>query len=97
MSTYVTLLRFTQKGVETIKEGPTRLDRAKKLFESAGGKLIGFYLTMGPYDAVAISEFPTDEGIAKAALAGASQGFVRTETCRAFTEQEYRSIVASLP
>ena len=97
MPTYVTLLRYTQKGIESIKEGPARLDAAKKLFEAAGGKFIGFYLTMGQYDAVVISEFPTDEAIAKVALAGSSQGFIRSETARAFTEHEYRSIVASLP
>jgi len=35
--------------------------------------------------------------MAKAALAGGAQGFVRSETLRAFTEEEYRQIIASLP
>jgi len=30
-------------------------------------------------------------------LAGGSQGYVRSETLRTFTEQEYRKIVVSLP
>ena len=29
MPTYVSLIHFTQKGVESIKEGPARVDRAK--------------------------------------------------------------------
>ena len=39
MPTYVVLLHFTQKGVETIKEGPARLDRAKQVFKAAGSEL----------------------------------------------------------
>lgn len=44
-----------------------------------------------------IAEFPDDETVARSALAGGSQGFVRGETLRAFTEEEYRKIIASLP
>jgi hypothetical protein len=61
MPTYVSLLHFTQKGVESIKEGPARLDRAKQAFRAAGGELKAFYVVMGQYDAIAVSEMPTDE------------------------------------
>lgn len=97
MPSYITLIRFTQKGVEAIKEGASRLDAAKKGFEAAGGKIIKFYSTMGRYDAIVISEFPNDEALAKVALGGASQGYIRTETLRAFSEEEYRKILTSLP
>jgi len=97
LPTYVLLYRFTQKGIESIKDGPARLDAAKQNLAAAGGKLIGFYLTMGQYDAVVVSEFPDDETAARAALGGSSQGYGRTETLRAFTEGEYRKIVAGLP
>ena len=55
-----------------------------------------FYLVTGQYDAVAISDAPDDATVAKLALGNASMGFVRTETLRAFTEDEYRQIVGSL-
>ena len=44
MPTYISLIRFTQKGIESIKEGPARLDRAKQAFRAAGGELKAFYL-----------------------------------------------------
>ena len=97
MPHYVSLLRYTQKGIENAKQGPSRVDAAKKLFESVGGKLKGFYLTMGRYDAVLISEFPNDEAAARVTLTAGIQGNVRTETLRAFTEEEYRKIIAALP
>lgn len=97
MATYITLLRFTQKGIENIKESPSRLDAAKKAFRAAGAELKTFYLATGQYDAVAISEAPNDETIVKAAIITASKGSIRTETFRVFTEDEYREIIASLP
>ena len=56
-----------------------------------------FYLVTGQYDAVAIAELPNDEVVARVALANGAMGNVRTETLRAFTEDEYRTIVAALP
>jgi uncharacterized protein with GYD domain len=97
MATYITLLRFTQQGIQNIKEGPARLDAAKALFSRAGAQLKAFYQVWGRYDAVAISEAPDDETVAKLALAIGALGNVRTETLRAFTEAEYRKIVAELP
>jgi uncharacterized protein with GYD domain len=97
MPTYITLLRYTQKGVESIKDAPARVDAAKKMLAAAGGKLIAVYLTLGRYDAVAIGEFPDDETAARASMIGGSQGYVRSETLRAFTEAEFRKIVGSLP
>jgi len=46
---------------------------------------------------VVISEAPDDETAAKVALAIGSKGAIRTETLRAFPEDEYRKIIAALP
>ena len=96
MGHYVTLIRYTQQGAAKIKESPKRLDAAKKAAEAAGGKIHAWYLTLGKYDAVIISEFPSDEAGAKFMLSTASMGNVTTQTLKAFTETEYRKIVASL-
>jgi len=97
MATYITLLNFTQKGVENIKDGPTRLDQAKKMFSSKGAEIKEFYLVMGQYDAIIITEEPDDSTAAGLRLATGALGNVSTETMRAFTEEEYRDIVAELP
>ena len=97
MPTYVSLANFTQQGIQNIKESPARLDAAKKAFKAMGGELKHFYLTLGRYDIVLIGEHPNDETTARAALALGSMGNVRSETFRAFTEEEYRKLVKSLP
>lgn len=97
MPHYIVLLNWTQQGVENIKQSPSRLDAAKKAFKDMGAELKQIYLVMGRYDFVAVVEAPDDETIAKVALALGSKGSVRSETLRAFTEDEYRKIIAGLP
>jgi uncharacterized protein with GYD domain len=95
--TYITLIRYTQQGMERMKDSPTRLEAAKQSVRAMGGELKAFYLVMGQYDAVVISEAPDDETATRFALATGARGYVRTETLRAYTEEEYRKIIASLP
>lgn len=97
MPTYITLVRWTQQGVQTVKDAPARLDAARQAAKAMGGEIKAVYLVMGQYDFVIIAEAPNDEVAATFAIATGAQGNVRTETLRAFTEDEYRKIVASLP
>ena len=96
MSTYIVLLNWTQQGIENVKDSPARLDKARLAVEAAGGKLSDFYMTIGQYDMVVVIEAPNNETFAKAMLAIAAHGKIRSQTLKAFTEEEYRSIVGSL-
>lgn len=97
MATYIVLANWTQNGLENVKESPDRLEAAKQAFQAAGAELKEFYLVMGQYDLVVVAEAPDDETVAKLALSIGSGGGVRTETLHAFTEDEYREIIAALP
>lgn len=97
MATYIVLFRFTEQGIQNVKESPDRVDAAKQIFRSMGAEVKEFYSVMGRYDTVCIVEAPNDETIAKATLAVGSLGNVHTETLRAFTEDEYRKIITDLP
>lgn len=96
MPTYISLCRWTQKGVEKIKESPARLDAVKKAFAAGGVKLVNFYMVTGSHDMVIVAEAPSDEAMAKTMLGTLAQGSVTTQTSRAFTEDEYRKIIGSL-
>ncbi len=97
MPTYITLAQWTSKGAENVKDSPARLQKAKDAVKAAGGELKAFYMTMGQYDMVIVSEAPSDEAYARTMLAAASGGSIRTETLRAFNEEEYKKIISSLP
>jgi uncharacterized protein with GYD domain len=96
MATYLCLLHWTKEGVEKIKESPSRLEAAKKAFASAGGKLLSFHMLLGEYDVAVIAEAPDEAALAKLLLTLASKGSVRSQTMRAFTEDEYRKIISGL-
>ena len=96
MPSYLHLVNWTDQGIRDVKESPQRLDAVKQAAQAAGGRVIFFYLTMGQYDMALLTELPNDEMAARLALAVGSQGSVRTTTLKAFTEDEYRSIIASL-
>ncbi len=46
---------------------------------------------------VCVCEAPDDAAIAKFVLGISTKGGVRTESLRAFSEEEYRDIIGSLP
>ena len=64
MATYIVLSKFTQQGVQNIKDSPKRLAADKRLAKSLGGRIRSFYMTMGSYDVVAVLELPDDDAAA---------------------------------
>jgi uncharacterized protein with GYD domain len=97
MATYILLLNWTDKGAQAAKDAPQRAAAARKAAQDMGGDLKATYMVMGQYDFVAILELPDDEAAAKFAIRTSQQGFVQTETLRAFSEAEYAQLLASLP
>lgn len=97
MPTYISLCRWTQQGVQKLKDSPARVDAGRKAFAADGVKMLQFFLTTGTHDMLIISEAPNDEAMAKATLALVAAGNITTQTNRAFTEDEYRALIKSLP
>jgi len=99
MPTYIMFFGFTQQGVLKIKDSPVRVEDAKKTCQAMGTKVKEFYAVMGmeQYDTMFILEAPDDETVGKTALAIASKGNVHTKSLRAFTEDEYKRMIAALP
>jgi|ERR1041385_2613724 len=96
MPTYIALLSWTGKGVGAVKDSPSRLDAGREEFKKLGVNIKDTYLTMGQYDLVCIIEAPDDETYAAALLSLGAQGNVKTETLKAFNEDQYRKICASV-
>lgn len=97
MPSIVVMGTYTEQGVKAIKDLPERLAASREAIQGAGGRLIFFYLTMGEYDFVAVTEVPDAETGARIALGLAQQGNIRTKSMYAFTEEESAALVAGLP
>jgi uncharacterized protein with GYD domain len=97
MVTYIVLMKLTDQGIKDIKNAPQRIDAAAKALEAMGGKMTGFYLTMGEYDYVVIGEGPSDEVGMTFLLGLGAAGNVKTTTLKAFTKEQFAEMVKKLP
>lgn len=97
MPIYVSLLNWTDDGIRTVKDTLEREKAARALAESLGGSLKDVYWTIGPYDVVAVSEFPDDESATAFLYATGATGSVRTTSLRAFNRDELGSVLAKVP
>jgi uncharacterized protein with GYD domain len=97
MPAYVTLFNFTEQGVRNVKEVVGRAKAVRQETEAAGGRWIGLWNTLGQYDGLIIWEAPNEEAAAQGLLTIGMRGNLRTQTMRAFSEEEMERIVAGLP
>jgi uncharacterized protein with GYD domain len=96
MPTYISLINWTDQGVQNFKETVNRADSARQMAEGMGGTIKEFYWTVGPYDMVGIAEFPDDETGTAFLLALGSLGNVRTTTLRAYNAEEMTGILGKV-
>ena len=94
MPTFVSLVKFTQHGLTTMKDkGVERADMVKKNVQALGGKLIQAYYCLGEYDVVAIWEFPDNRTAMKAAVKNASMGHIEIKTMPAIGRDEWKMLL----
>ena len=97
MVTYITLIHFTQQGIENVKDTVKRADAVKKSAKKYGVNMSQIYWTLGQYDLVTIIEAKDEKAAAAFGLAVGSSGSVRMETLRAFNKSEMSAILKAMP
>ena len=50
MPTYIVLMKLTDQGIKMVKDAPDRIEAAISSLEALGGKVNGFYATLGKYE-----------------------------------------------
>src|SRR5262245_18405005 len=97
MRVYISRSCFTSAAVKGMLAKPENREEAvAKLFKSVGGKLIGWYLTFGHHDWMAIGELPNEKAAASAMLAAAGGGSLSdVETTVAMTAKDAFTIFES--
>ena len=97
MPTYISLVQFTDKGIQAAKETTQRVADWATRVQSMGVRVKEMYWTLGEYDQVCVFEAPDDETAASVLLAADLLGNIRTQTLCAFTASEMKKILAKLP
>ena len=95
MTTYISLLRFTEQGSRNIRKSPDRARSFRESVEARGVKVLAQYWTAGRCDGVLILQGKNDIEVLRALADLASEGNVQTESLRAFDAAEYASLVGT--
>ncbi|MGA7669722.1 MAG: GYD domain-containing protein [Nitrolancea sp.] len=96
MALYIILYSYTPEGAKSIEESPKRIRENIQRAEEQGMKVHGVYSTLGIYDLVAIVEAPNDLVALGGLLQQNKTGTVHSTTLKAFTLDEFESIVSRL-
>jgi|SRR6516165_8219872 uncharacterized protein with GYD domain len=96
MATYIVLSNFTDQGIRAVKDTTKRSDQVRELAKKFGASVKEIYWTLGSCDVVAIFDAPDDKSMTALGLAIGNQGFVRTQTLRAFSKEEITGILGKL-
>lgn len=97
MPTYISLVQFTDKGIQVAKETTQRVAEWASKVQSKGVTIKEMYWTLGQYDQVCVFDAPNDETAASVLLAADMLGNIRTQTLRAFTAAEMEKILSQVP
>ena len=70
---------LTQEGLQQLKGAPDRIEANRKLWEEAGGKLLEWYVVLGDYDYLLITEAPDQKVMAEITTKASSRVAERTQ------------------
>jgi uncharacterized protein with GYD domain len=93
MATYVSLIHWTEQGIQNFQETTQRAQELTSLVEGNGGTIRELLWTIGQYDLVCIADFPDEATGVAVLLQVGSQGNIRSSTMSAFSAAEMTDII----
>ncbi len=97
MARYLVLINFTEQGVQKFRDTRKRATAFRTMAEKAGVRVREQLWTLGRYDGALVLEADDDAAVTKVMLSLASLGNVKTQTLRAFGEEEMDEILGRAP
>ena len=94
MTRYISLIQFTEKGAQAIKQSPARASAFSKIAAKAGVKVEAEYWTVGAYDGVLIISADQPEKALSCLTELVTLGNVKTETMQTFDATEFAAILS---
>lgn len=97
MAIFIHQGRYSEAALKGLMANPEdRAEAVAKLLEAAGGKMLAYYVTLGEYDYMVISDMPGTAAASAAAVAAAASGGVAGgKTTAAMTSAEAKDVFAA--
>jgi uncharacterized protein with GYD domain len=96
MATFISTIKFTQQGMQHIKDTCKRANALKTTAKKMGVKVQDTFWTLGPFDGLIVFDAPDEETATALMLHLGTLGNVQTTTTRAFTATEMEKVVAKM-
>jgi uncharacterized protein with GYD domain len=96
LATFITTIKFTEQGIQNIKDTGKRANAVKAAAKKMGVKVKNIYWTLGAFDGALVFDAPDDETATALMLKLGAQGNVQTQTARAFDAKEMDGILSKL-
>ncbi|MHB0955211.1 MAG: GYD domain-containing protein [Pirellulaceae bacterium] len=96
MATFISTIKFTEQGIQNIKDTCKRANTFKATAKKKGVKVQEVFWTLGRFDGLLVFDAPDEETATALMLDLGSQGNVHTQTARAYTAPEMEGILAKM-
>ena len=96
MATFITTIKFTEKGIAGIKDTVKRASSFKAAAKKMGVNVSNIYWTLGRVDGVIVFDAKNDETATAAMLHLSRQGNVQTSTSRAYDAAEMEKVLGMM-
>ena len=93
MPKYLMLSRLSERGLQTLRANPERINEVNKDVEELGARVLHQWAMIGLYDFCNVVEAPDAKTIAKVSIALASRGSAKLQT---FELVEIEELLAEL-
>ncbi len=95
MATFISLIHFTEQGSKNIKDSTARARAFEQAAAAAGVTKVEPYWTVGSHDGVLIITADNEKQALHLLAQLNADGYVKTETMRAYGAEEFAEIIGA--
>lgn len=96
MARFVATIRFTEQGLQSIRDTTQRASAFKAAAKKLGVKVVDLYWCLGPFDGLLIFDAADSRTATAAMLHLSAQGNVQTQTAEIFSAADMEQILQKL-
>jgi uncharacterized protein with GYD domain len=96
MPIFISEVTLTQEGLDELAGATDRIEANQQLWEEAGGKLLKWFIVLGDYDYLVITEAPNERVMAEIAAKASRRGRTRFKTYTAIPIEEFAQVTKKL-